>query len=163
MSYSQHSVVTLSTEASRVITSIPTTDELLILMSGRTSGGTGGSFIYLRPNSDGSSAYKGVLHYGSSPSSHGVQANPTSGFGLGSDTSGADINSVARITKQGNLWSSLCGYTTCPSIAGTLLHGHVGAMWDSLGVAISTLQFRWDVDNASGRFTGRVEVWYRNT
>ena len=162
MSYARHTALDLSLAASQVVSSIPASDELLILTYGTVTSGGASDLHMLRPNSDSGANYSNIALYENTQSQQGVQAGLTSGLFLSRGGNGSDVQSTHRLTKRGNHWS-MAGQQIGKGSG--VVTGEVGmsyGAWNGGGVAIATLQFRWDVTTAAARFTGRVEVWYRD-
>lgn len=162
MAYSQHASVPISLEASRVISAIPTTEELLILMRGTHTLGGDNDGAWLRPNSDGTAAnYGGAFIAGTdtgNPTGGGHTAN---GFFLSQGGNGHIHVATYRIAKVGDNWIS-AGHSGVRKLSTGADSQFINtSTWLGGGVAISTLQFRWDINTAAARFTGHVEVWYR--
>lgn len=160
MSYARHTALDLTNAASQVVSAIPTTDELLVLMRGTQTNGVGDNYR-LRPNSDSGANYGGAGHFASSSPSSGTITHPTNGFFFGLGIAGARVQTTMRLVKVGDYWLSKGQTMEFRSSSGFAQVVSFAGRWNSAGVALSSLQFRWDVDGGTVVFTGRIEVWYQ--
>lgn len=162
MSYARHAAVDLAVATGQVISSVPTTEDMIFTLRGRTTLGSVGSVLALRPNSDGGANY--INRYWQATggaSATGPNINAV-GLIIGQDTDAADHLSTYRIVKVGNFWHCYGTHWNLRDNGNTSAITHYGTRWASGGVALSSLQFRCDIQNAASRFTGRVELWYQN-
>lgn len=162
MSYLRHSKIDLTNAASQVVNAIPSTEELVILLRGSGTLGALGDAIAIRPNSDSGANYSTHYHFASSSAGHFVGSDASTFIWLGQGMDTSFLNCSARIVRTGNHWTSRASLARSSAGAGIRVLADFVSVWNSGGVSISTLQFRFDVSTAAARFTGRLEVWYQN-
>lgn len=163
MSFKRHTALDLTAVATQLISSIPTTDDLLLTLRGATTLGAVDHDWIARLNNDSGNNYHNAGMCSINGAAPVGMADTIERLRVGRHTDAADHTGVFRISKVGTKWvmAGTSGIRRTTAAVNWIITSM--GWWDSAGVALSSLMLRWDNGGAgSGKFTGRVELWYQD-